>query len=265
MTSTSELSADENSLWFLGDCHGRLEHIVRALKIAPKRPQAVIFLGDMGVRQPFDQAVAPIETLGVAVWFIHGNHDSDDMVAYQHLFNSTYADRNLHGKVVEIAGVRVAGLGGVFRGSVWYPQHTIRETCHFDNYATYVEVQKDKWPDRLREGNQALITSGKLLLHRSTIFMDDWEQLGAERADVLVTHEAPSCHPNGFVALDELGRCLGVKAAFHGHHHDSLDYRPEDERLGFRAYGIGLRGISNLAGNCIRPGDVDARKMRRQK
>ena len=37
------------------------------------------------------------------------------------LFDSKLADHNLHGRVVEIAGLRIAGSGGIFRGKVWEP------------------------------------------------------------------------------------------------------------------------------------------------
>ncbi|MGZ5802336.1 MAG: metallophosphoesterase family protein, partial [Burkholderiaceae bacterium] len=50
---------------------------------------------------------------------IPGNHDTDETRHYDHLFGSTLADRNLHGRIETIAGVRIAGLGGVFRTKVW--------------------------------------------------------------------------------------------------------------------------------------------------
>jgi len=82
-------------------------------------------------------------------------------------------------------------------------------------------------------------------------------RLAAQRADLLITHEAPSCHPHGFHAIDALARALGVQAAFHGHHHDSLDYRPQWATLGFRAFGVGLRGVVDHEGNVIVPGELD--------
>jgi hypothetical protein len=102
------------------------------------------------------------------------------------------------------------------------------------------------------------------LRHHSTIFSDEFYDLAKERADVLVTHEAPSCHPNGFQALNELGRSLGVKASFHGHHHDALDYSSCWERMGFRAYGVGLRGLTRLDGEIVVPGEEDEHRRIRQ-
>lgn len=256
---------DPGDLWFLGDCHGTLRHVLEALDHAARRPRALVFLGDMELRESFDAAIAPIEARGIEVWFIHGNHDNDDAEIYRLLFESSRADRNLHGRVVEVAGLRLAGLGGVFRGSIWYPGNSSDDISHVDSYEEFAAAQKLRWPKRLRDDEAERVSSGKLLLHRSTIFRNDWERLAAERADVLVTHEAPSCHPNGFVAIDELAACLGVQAAFHGHHHDNLDYRAAVPTLGFQPRGVGLRGISDLAGNCIRPGELDQRRGGRRR
>ena len=64
-------------------------------------------------------------------------------------------------------------------------------------------------------------------------------------------------HPHGFSAIDELARRLGVTTSFHGHHHDRLDYSAERIRIGFAAFGVGLRGITDQDGRVIRVGNVD--------
>lgn len=56
-----------------------------------------------------------------SIWWISGNHDTDSEASHDHLHCSVLADHNLHDRVVEIAGVRIAGLGGVFREQVWAP------------------------------------------------------------------------------------------------------------------------------------------------
>jgi predicted phosphodiesterase len=43
------------------------------------------------------------------------------------------------------------------------------------------------------------------------------------RADVLVTHEAPSNHEFGFPVIDELAERMGVKMIVHGHHHRAYE------------------------------------------
>jgi hypothetical protein len=77
-------------------------------------------LGDIQARRPLQVELAPILAL-TEVWFIPGNHDTDSDADHDHLFGSELADRNLHARVVEIAGFRVAGLGGVFRESIQMP------------------------------------------------------------------------------------------------------------------------------------------------
>ena len=84
-----------------------------------------------------------------------------------------------------------------------------------------------------------------------------------KRADILVTHEAPSSHPHGFAAIDELANRLGATTSFHGRHHDRLDYSAQRTWLGFDAFGVGLRGITDQDGRVIRAGEVDAARAYR--
>ena len=182
--------------------------------------------------------------------------------------------------------MRIAGLGGVFRGEVWYPDrgNPGGSEPHYESYEQYCRVQDNKRPMRLRNkdaleaslhhfanlpgANAAMIDQiryGKELTHLSTIFWDVYEKLWEQRADILVTHEAPSCHRNGFTAIDELAQAMGVKALFHGHHHDCLDYRAWDEKLGFKAFGVGFCGITDETGRIVQPGDFDeARRLRQE-
>jgi hypothetical protein len=95
-----------------------------------------------------------------------------------------------------------------------------------------------------------------------------YNRLADLRADVLICHEAPSCHPNGFEEIDLLAQSMKAKSVWHGHHHDRLDYSPHFQRLGFQAYGVGLRGITALHPDSVEiivPGELDdARNYRGQ-
>ena len=88
------------------------------------------------------------------------------------------------------------------------------------------------------------------------------------RADVLITHEAPGYHRNGFEILDTLAQSMGAKVAVHGHHHDRLDSSGRWSRQGFRSFGVGLRGITAIDGDgnatVIVPGELDAQRNHRQ-
>jgi predicted phosphodiesterase len=226
---------------FVGDPHGRFEHVIEI--VLERGPDAVVFLGDLQAPRPLEQELAPI-LAHTDVWFIPGNHDTDRDSDHDHLFGSTLADRNLHGRVVTVAGVRIAGLGGVFRGKVWMPPNEPRVTDSERFIAT--TPRQDRW------------RGGLPRKHRSTIFPEHVAALTNQRADVRVTHEAPSCHPHGFAAIDELGRRLGVRLAFHGHHHLRKDYAEHHQRLGFRALGVGLAGVTALDGSIVHPGVYDA-------
>jgi len=108
---------------FCGDPHGMFEHILQ--RVQQLQPKAVVLLGDLDLPQSFETVFAPILDL-TELWFIHGNHDTDNERCYDHLFHSSLSHRNLHGKIMNIGGLRIAGLGGVFRGQIWYPPEAPR-------------------------------------------------------------------------------------------------------------------------------------------
>jgi predicted phosphodiesterase len=234
-------------IFFAGDTHGNFEHIIQA--VHQHRPAAVVFLGDLQPQRPLEQELQPILDL-TEIWWIHGNHDTDSDADYDNLFQSALADRNLHGRVVEIAGMRIAGLGGVFRGQVWIPPDEIRHET--PEAYTALCGKGNHWRGSLPRK------------HRSSIFPTDYARLVSERADILVTHEAPSSHPHGFDAIDELARSLSADKLFHGHHHDRLDYSEHRESLGFAAFGVGFCGITDQDGRVIVAGEFDEARQYRQ-
>lgn len=236
-----------NKILFFGDTHGGFDHcteIVRQIK-----PQAIVFLGDIQTPYPFHEQLADIINL-TEVWWIHGNHDTDTEQQYDNLFLSELKHRNLSGRVCEVAGVRIAGLGGVFRGKIWDPA---KPGWNFYSPEAFIAGG----------GFRASWRNGVNLRHRSTIFPSEYEALLKEKADVLVTHEAPSCNRFGFQVLDELARHLGVHTHFHGHHHDNYDYSTHYARMGFRTFAVGYRGVTALDGRIIFPGEMDGQHENR--
>jgi hypothetical protein len=89
------------------------------------------------------------------------------------------------------------------------------------------------------------------------------------RADVLITHEAPGYHPNGFELLDTLAQSMGAKVTVHGHHHDRLDSSDRWAAQGHKSFGVGLMGITAIDadGNAevIVPGELDEARNSRQR
>lgn len=234
---------------FCGDNHGHFRHIIGAVERA--KPDAVLLLGDIEAQRPLEVELAQI--LGkTSIRFIHGNHDTDSDSNVRNLFGSKLAHCNLDGRVENICGVRIAGLGGVFRGKVWTPPTEPRHRSFADWRAA---MRRSRAPIGPTSVDSILAT--QVRTQQSTIFPDVYDRLSRLRADVLVTHEAPSCHRYGFEAIDDLARALGVQASFHGHHHDALNYQDQWEKLGFMAYGVGFCGITDLDGAIVRPGDFD--------
>jgi len=226
----SERKQSAPRLMFFGDPHGDLESVIAAVERC--RPEAIVLLGDVQARQPLHIELGPILDF-TEVWFIHGNHDTDTVEDFDNLFGSQLADRNLHGRIVEIAGYKIAGLGGIFRSKIWDPRQPIEKAAFQSGDAMRRTMKRE---ERWRDG-----ISRK---HRSSIFPDDFQQLRRSGpADILVTHEAPSAHPHGWQAVDELAETLGVQLVVHGHHHQNIDYLAESLMTAaepFRAFGVDM-------------------------
>ena len=239
-------------IFFCGDNHTHFKHIIQAVR--EHQPDAIVLLGDIEARRPLEMELAPI--LGkTEIRFIHGNHDTDSPESWRYLAHSRLGHLNLHARVETVAGVRIGGLGGIFSGKVWRPW----ETKYFE---TYEALAKDVERRQRFEKWSTQRTETTLLNHSSTIFPKVYDALSTLQADVLVVHEAPSCHPHGFDAIDLLAQSMGAKTVFHGHHHDRLDYQSSFEKLGFRTYGVGFCGITDLEGNVVLAGDYDDVRLR---
>lgn len=272
------------NLFFCGDCHGALEHISHHARLEKSegRPVTAIFLlGDI-----IDHATTPLEDdlkriedqTSASVWLIHGNHEADDEHNWRQF--QTAAHRNISGRIIDIGGIRVAGLGGVFRGAIWNGSSNPPPRFHsYSDFESELQqkqglkqrlskldrIRAEAVPDRI----QVLMDptrNGQLRRHQASIFPEVVERLGKQHADILITHEAPGAglHPYGFEELATLARALGVRASFHGHQHDCLDahYATLAPSLGFMAHGVGLRGISsydsmNFEVRQIKPGELD--------
>ena len=228
-----------STIFFCGDPHGEFSHIIEAA--TSRRPDAVILLGDMECKVPLHIELEEILKL-TDIWFIHGNHDTNTEAYYDNLFGSKLCDRNLHGRVVEIAGLKIAGLGGVFRGQVWnplaYPEPRFQSAKQFLSKA----------------GKGNLWRGGLPLKHRSTIFPDvvkhqlQTNRIVKEGADILVSHEAPDLHHHGFNEITDLANVLSKPnrrrlKAFHGHHHESINYEPQER---FDGHAVGFREVVML-------------------
>lgn len=188
---------------FGGDPHRNITPILRACLNLPAG--TLILVGDCDCPAPLPQLFAPAIALGWRIRWIIGNHDTETEQAYDNL---TTAEGNLGLSVATIAGLRIAGLPGVFKPRVWQPDDAPPA------FHTRAAFQASLRPTEVWRG-------GLPLWHRDTIFPEDFDRLAALRADILVSHEAPSSHPHGFAVIDTLARAIGVRLIVHGHHHQS--------------------------------------------
>jgi predicted phosphodiesterase len=220
----------QDRILFAGDPHGDFKPLIAA--VHEYKPEAVVLLGDYDLEKPLETCLQDI--LGLTkIWWIAGNHDFETPIKYGHLFQSALADKGLHLKVTEIAGFRVAGLGGIFLGRVWYPPHQPkwRDKQH------YLHSQ----PDNIRYKPMSL-------KYKAAIWHDEFEALKMLKADILVTHEAPGSHKHGFDAIGELAAAMGVKHIFHGHLHENY---AGIVKKNIRVFGVANRAVANLAGTTL--------------
>ncbi len=200
------------TILFAGDPHRNFTPILRASAALPVG--ALILLGDLDCQRPFTETFAPLLRQGWRTHWILGNHDCETEAAYDNLVGD-HPRGDLGFRLTDIDGVRVAGLPGVFKPSIWYPRS--------DDGSAPIDAPRY----RNREAFLAALPTGREwrgglpLWHRDSIFPDDVDRLAEQKFDVLVTHEAPSCHRHGFAVIDELAASGGATLIVHGHHHDS--------------------------------------------
>jgi hypothetical protein len=244
--------------WFCGDTHGSFRHVVEHVleaKRDDRLPQAIVFLGDLDCGQPLHVELEEIAGLTEVFW-IPGNHDSDDNTAWNNLVCSDLAHGNLHCRIGQIGSSRVAGLGGVFRKKIWSPP----EEPRFANYEAWRSDLIARRPPR----EWGLAETAEERRHRTSIFPECIAAFAQKRADILACHEAPECRVDGrgWGAIGDLARHMGVRYVFHGHHHDRPDYSISYSTMGFETHAVGFRGITALSEEgrvtVIRPGDYDA-------
>ena len=205
-----------SKILFAGDPHRNFSPILRACAAHP--PGTLILLGDCDLPAPLGDIFAPAIDGGWDVRWILGNHDTETAAPYDNL---THHSGDLGLRVTTIGGVRIAGLPGVFKPRVWQPG----EMPSFRTRAAFQAALRPHEPWR----------GGLPLFHRDTIFPEDFDRLAAQRFDILVSHEAPSSHPHGYMVIDALAKASGASLIVHGHHHQSYAAQLPN--------GISVRGL----------------------
>ena len=237
------------SIVFIGDIHRDWASVEKGLSKLDRFPQAAILVGDIECTEPLDALAAPLLSRGIQVFWISGNHDNDggpDMWANlaDPVRNPITSGGALHGKITEIAGLRVAGLNGIFRPRVWDPkrQPGLR---HRHELPTNLA----KLGPALRPEHVAALTHS---LSTIAIWPEDVDALAAQQADILVVHDAPCSHRDGHEVLTALALKMGARLIVHGHHHVSYI---NDHASGLQAMGVGAAWGIHLDGTMLWRGE----------
>ena len=99
-----DIERASEEIFFCGDPHGYFDHILTAAQ--EHRPKAMVILGDLQPPAPLHEVLADILSY-VDVWWIPGNHDTDNDYFYDRLWRSELASHNLHGRVALVNGLRI--------------------------------------------------------------------------------------------------------------------------------------------------------------
>lgn len=211
---------------FAGDPHGNFSPILRACSAIS--PGTLVLLGDCDCAAPLPTILAPLLAVGWQVKWILGNHDTETEVMFDNLVGA-WPEGDIGLRIVAVDGIRLGGLPGVFKPRVWYPRA--------DTPADRIEPPRfHRRSDFLQAiGPEAWWRGGLPLWHRDTIFPEDIAAVRVQPCDVLVTHEAPSCHRHGFAVIDDLAAACGARLIVHGHHHESYEARLPN--------GVAVRGL----------------------
>ena len=211
--------ADRSGILFYGDPHGRWQPLLD--EYARRPALAVVLLGDCELDRPLGDILKSIAADGCPIHWIYGNHDNGSEAQWANL---TQAEGGLHGTVVNLGGIAVAGLGGTYAGRVWYPK--------VGNEAAAFTTRREWLPAIPRNERCGTLLP---LRRRHVILPEDHAALARLRADVLVCHEAPISHTHGFGALDDLAKAMRVRLVMHGHHHEGY--------VGASRDGVQVRGL----------------------
>ena len=99
---SEEIERASQEVFFCGDPHGYFDHILKAAQ--EHRPKAMVILGDLQPPAPMHEVLEDILSF-VDVWWIPGNHDTDNDYFYDRLWRSELASHNLHGRVALVNGL----------------------------------------------------------------------------------------------------------------------------------------------------------------
>lgn len=130
----------------------------------------------------------------------------------------------------------------MFRNKVWNPREGVPRHRSREEFKAAT-----RGAGRGKE-NIGSFREGLPIRHHVSIWYDDYERLMRQQADILITHEAPECHPNGFRTLGELAEAMGVRLVVHGHHH--AHYQGSTLR-GITVIGVAQTALVNEWGELV--------------
>jgi len=200
----------KNKILFAGDPHNDFS-VINETAIKNK-PEAVIILGDLELKDKnLDEQMNPTLNHDIDVFWIPGNHDE--------LKSRVYKSKKcvcLHGKVIKIGGLKIAGFGMPYGIKSKY-EYYLKD---------YNLLKKQK--------------SHILVSHDAPLNHDDRPLVITER------YNGDSYSPKGNIQINKLAKNLGAFCIFHGHYrHPDQSYIKDNY---IWSICVGHHGITNEFG-----------------
>lgn len=227
-TTTTTLPSDGS---ILIASHPWLEWDHLAEACAESMPSAIVFVASCQFKLPPEEVIAPLRDAGIALHWVLGNQfGDDDKVRVGELWHRP--DPNLSGRSLQLGDLSVAGLGGRFLETAWWPKTDPDAPARITRGDCVAALlQNQRW----RHGLPPVL--------REAIFPEDIAAFQGLRADVLVTTAPPTGHRYGFAAVDRAAAVLGARVVIHG---AAVERHERWELPG----GVQVRGV--LMGEVIR-------------
>ncbi|ACV69824.1 metallophosphoesterase family protein [Desulfohalobium retbaense] len=197
-------------LLFYADAHGNFEELISVARKYHSEIKGIFLLGDQSPGQPLDQELKALGSGIIAkTYFILGNHDLESKKYIENHF--CIWQNYLNKRTIDIDGICIGGFSSTYsEKSIFFSNN---------NKTKYtIDTLKSKEP----------------------LCCECLSGFSNMSLDILITHEAPSNHPEGCYKIDEAARLSQSSIIIHGHHHE--DYE-SSLPFGTRIIGLGRQQV----------------------
>lgn len=195
---------------FVGDLHAeRNDAIAIFRQIVNKTPNSVIFLGDMVLHGNRRKEFSLLEKANIKYYWIIGNHDNYRKTKRGYRISKYLNEDNcLHGRVMNIEGLKIAGFG--LDGYLRIDRSVTGRRCFEDDYKTLISQKADILVSHDSFYNKQIKEIASSLGVTSVIHGHYWTENFYRINDLLVTCVG-ECAKKSLSAVNEYHEFLSIR------------------------------------------------------